>query len=200
MISLASVYGWKAWRGHQAEQAQISSGIYQELLDLTLSQPGQPMDDQQKATFDHLLSTLKEDHNGTVYTQFAALLKASKAVQNEDLNAAKEQLEWILLQKPAHDIAVITRLRLARVLLAQPVDVEKSATEALELLNQIDQPGAFKASYEDVRGDVLLAQGRRNEARQAYQLAVDVAAENGEARPLVTLKLDDLAKSGENNE
>ncbi len=196
VLSLGSVYGWKAWKGHNAEQAELASGIYQELLDMSLRQPGQSMTQEQQASFDNLLKTLVEDHKDTVYTQMAALMKANLAVQADDMTTARDELEWVLLQKPSRDIAVITRLRLARVLLALPGDdLKKNADEALVLLNQIDQVGAFKASYEDVRGDVLLVLGRRDEARTAYQIAADVAAENGEQRPLLNLKLEDLAQA-----
>ena len=194
VLSLGSVYGWKAWKGHKLEQSQISSGLYQELVDLSLAQPGQAFTAEQQASFDNLLNTLKEEHKDTVYTQFGALLKASKSVEAGNLDVAREQLEWVLQQKPNREMAIVTRMRLARVLLAQSGD---TGEEALKVLNQIDQPGAFKASYEEVKGDVLLALGRRDEARQAYQLSADVAKENGEPRPLVTLKLDDLAQAKE---
>ncbi|CAM3557148.1 YfgM family protein [Parendozoicomonas haliclonae] len=192
LISLALVYGWKAWNNHKAEQAQVSSGLYQELLDLSLNQPGQALTTEQQASFDNLLNTLKADHQDTVYTQFAALLKAARSVQDGNLGAAREQLEWVLQKNPKQDVATIARMRLARVEMA-----DGQAEKALEILNQIDQPGAFKASYEEYRGDVLLALGRSDEARTAYQLAVDLAEQNGQPRPLVALKLDDLAKTGE---
>lgn len=195
VLSLGGVYGWKAWKGHQVEQAQLSSGIYQEMLDLTLNSAGQPLSKEQQASFDNLLETLKADYSDTVYMQLSALLKAGKAVEADQLDIAHDELEWVLLQKPGQEIDIIARLRLARVFLAMPGELQANATKALELLNQIDQYGSFKASYEDVRGDVLLALGRRDEARDAYQLSVDIAKEAGKSRPLVSLKLDDLTKA-----
>ncbi|WP_281646244.1 tetratricopeptide repeat protein [Parendozoicomonas sp. Alg238-R29] len=196
LLSLGAVYGWKAWKSNQLEQAQLSSGIYQEILDLSLRQAGQPLSEDQQASFDNLMETLQTDYNDTVYMQLSALLKAGKAVQSDDLNTARNQLEWVLLQNPGPEIEIIARMRLARVLLSQSGgDIKANAEEALVLLNQIDQAGSFKASYEDVRGDVLLALGRRDEAREAYQRAIDVATEFGEQRPLVSIKLDDLTKA-----
>lgn len=54
----------------------------------------------------------------------------------------------------------------------------------------------FKVLYADRRGDLLAAQGKRDDARQAYQdalqwLATD-NANNGPVRRLVQLKLDAL--------
>ena len=196
VLSLGGVYGWKAWQNHKVEQAQLSSGIYQDMLDLTLQNAGRPLTKEQQASFDNLLETLKADYKDTVYMQLSALLKAGKAVEADQLDVARDELEWVLLQKPDHNIDVIARLRLARVLLAMPgADIKANAEEALELLNQIDQYGAFKASYEHVKGDVLLALGRRDDARNAYQRSVDIATEAGESRPLVSLKLDDLTKA-----
>ncbi|MCG8475568.1 MAG: tetratricopeptide repeat protein, partial [Cytophagales bacterium] len=147
VLSLGAVYGWKAWNNYKLEQAQVSSGLYQELVDLTLSQSGQPFTQEQQASFNNLLKTLKDEHQSTVYAQFGALFKAGKSVASGDLAGAREQLEWVLQQKPNRELAIITRMRLARVILAQPGE---TGQEALDILNQIDQPGAFKASYEEV--------------------------------------------------
>ena len=51
----------------------------------------------------------------------------------------------------------------------------------------------MKAGREEVRGDLLLALGRKSEARAAYQAAIE-ALEDASARPQLQLKLDDLAE------
>ncbi len=195
VVSLGSVYGYRAWQNHQKEQAQTASALYQELLDIVVAGQGQALTDEQKATFEHLSKTLQTDFESSVYAQFTALFKARNAVVDNDLDTAAHELEWLLLQKPGREIEIVARMRMAQVLLAQ--GGKEKQTEALELLDQITQPGAFKATYGEVRGDVLLALGRRDEAREAYQSAVDAAGVAGSQRPLAQMKLDDLAERKE---
>lgn len=192
VVSLGSVYGYRAWQKHEREQAAAASALYQQLLDVVIASQGQPLDLKQQETFEHLGKRLESDFESSVYTQFAALFRASKAVMANDLVTAHSQLEWLLLQNPQREIEIVTRMRLAQVLLAQ--DSEQKASEALALLGQVTQPGAFKPSYNEIRGDVLLALDRKDDAREAYQAAVEAAAEAGTPRPLAQMKLDDLAE------
>lgn len=191
-VSLAGVYGWRAWDNHKMQQAENSSALYQELVDVSLSPAPEGFTEEQQASIENLLESLKKDYDSATYTQLATLLNASVAVQSDNLKGARESLTWILGQKPSQEIATIARLRLARIEMA-----DNKAEAALTVLSQIDQPGAFKASYENVRGDVLLALGRKDEAREAYQAAVNLLAESAQSNPLITLKLDDLTEPRE---
>ncbi len=197
-VSLAGVYGWRAWNQQQTQKAEMASALYQELVETSLSTSAlqNGMSPEQLMTIEHLLESLKVAHSDTVYAQMGALMRASVAVSDDNLDTARTELKWILAQKKlSQEIAVIARLRLARVELA-----DSQAETALSVLLQIDQPGDFRASYEDVHGDILLALGRRDEARAAYQLAVNLLNESGQPDMLVALKLDDLAEPGEKNE
>lgn len=191
VVSLGSVYGYKAWQNHQKGQAEIAAGLYQELLDIVVAGLAQPLTDEQKVTFEHLVKTLKTDFDQSIYAQFAALFKARSAVVSGDSDTAVSELKQLLLQESDREIGIIVRMRLARVLL--DLGSQEKQMEALELLDQITRPGAFKATYDDARGDVLLALGRRDEAREAYQSAIDAADITGSQRLLTRMKLDDLA-------
>lgn len=191
IVSLGSVYGYKAWQNHQKGQAQIAAGLYQELLDIVVAGLARPLTDEQKATFEHLVKTLKTDFKQSIYAQFAALFKARSAVVSGDPDTAVSELKQLLLQESDRETGIIVRMRLARVLL--DLGSQEKQMEALELLDQITRPGAFKATYDDVRGDVLLALGRRDEAREAYQSAIDADDTTGSQRLLTRMKLDDLA-------
>ena len=84
----------------------------------------------------------------------------------------------------------LARLRLAAVLLQQG---EHDA--ALARL-QAAPTASYKARFDDLRGDVLAAQGKKAEARAAWQAAIDgLAAEGEEAvtlREVVRVKLESL--------
>jgi predicted negative regulator of RcsB-dependent stress response len=80
----------------------------------------------------------------------------------------------------------VARLRVAAVLLEQ-----KKYEEALKVLDANTDP-AFTALAADMRGDIMLAQGRLDEARAAYKLAVEKADSRNPVRQIAQTKLDAL--------
>jgi predicted negative regulator of RcsB-dependent stress response len=80
----------------------------------------------------------------------------------------------------------VARLRLAGVLLEQ-----RKYDDALKLLDLNSDP-AFGALAADMRGDVMLAQGRMDEARSAYKLAIEKAEPRSPVRNIAETKLNAL--------
>ena len=80
----------------------------------------------------------------------------------------------------------LARLRLAGVLLD-----EKKPGDALKL---IESPPveSLTARYADLRGDILLSQGKPGEARSAYQVALDRSEAGSSYRNVIQVKLDAL--------
>ena len=92
------------------------------------------------------------------------------AVQDGNLATAEAELRWVLEKAgKGSDIARITELRLARVLASRG-----DAEQALAILGG-DGDNPYAASYEAARGDILLAQGRDDDAREAYIRARNLA-------------------------
>jgi predicted negative regulator of RcsB-dependent stress response len=83
----------------------------------------------------------------------------------------------------------IARLRLAGVLLD-----EKNYAEALKLL-EAKPEDSMTGLYADMRGDILVAQGKNADARNAYQLALDRSEAGSPYRATLQLKLDSLGDS-----
>jgi predicted negative regulator of RcsB-dependent stress response len=77
-------------------------------------------------------------------------------------------------------------LRLAAVLLD-----DKAFDEALKQLDAA-HAAAFDARFLEMKGDVLVAQGKKPEARAAYKAALD---KGGAGRELLRQKLDNLGES-----
>jgi len=80
----------------------------------------------------------------------------------------------------------VARLKLASVLLD-----EKSYAEAMALLDAA-HPDSFTGLYADLKGDVLIAQGKNEEARAAYQQAFEKSDAKSPYRNLIQMKLDAL--------
>ena len=77
-------------------------------------------------------------------------------------------------------------MRLAAVLLE-----EKKYDEALKALDA-NKDEAFVALVADLRGDIMLAQGRLDEARAAYKLATEKAEPRNPVKGIAETKLNAL--------
>jgi predicted negative regulator of RcsB-dependent stress response len=116
----------------------------------------------------------------------AALRAAKVSAQANDLAAAKLNLQWVIDNAREDEQKDVARLRLAGVLLD-----EKKFDEALKLLDAAHGV-AFDGLYADMRGDILAIQGRRAEARAAYQMALEKSDARSNYRPMIQVKLDTL--------
>ena len=64
--------------------------------------------------------------------------------------------------------------------------------DALKQLDAASQP-AFEARFQELKGDILFAQGKKVEARTAYQAALNKSADKQAlGRELLQQKLDSL--------
>ncbi|MGP1609836.1 MAG: tetratricopeptide repeat protein, partial [Burkholderiales bacterium] len=97
--------------------------------------------------------------------------------------------QWVIENAKEDELRDVARLRLARVLID-----EKKPDEALKLL-ETKHGDSFTGLYADVKGDVLLAQGKRQEARAAYQVALDKSDAASPLRQIIQLKLDAVGET-----
>lgn len=184
LVAVAGFGGWTWWQKHQRQQAEAASALYQDLLDASgskaqnASAPKDPL---------ALAQQLHKDYSDTFYGQAAALFLAQDAVNKKDLSAAEQLLSEVVHQNPEPAMKFTALLRLAQVLYA-----EKKYDEAMAKLN-ITVPESLTSRVFELRGDILLAQGKNNEAVVVYQQAK--AAEKGSRSPTLDMKLDNLAST-----
>lgn len=161
------VIAWQGWNWYQRSQSSQASQVYN-----ILQKGVQDKDSQRtKAASGELL----EKFGRTSYASLGALTAAKAMVEAGDAKSAKLQLMWVV-EHGKDEIRDLARLRLAAVLLD-----EKSYDQALTQLDGSVSP-AFEARFQDCRGDVLAAQGKKADALVAYQSAL--------------AKLSDADKSG----
>jgi predicted negative regulator of RcsB-dependent stress response len=136
-----------------------------------------------------LAGTLIEQYPRSVYAPLGAFISAKVHFGAGDLKTARAQLAWAAENARDPGVQALARLRLANVLLD-----EKDYDEAQKVLAIKPEP-AFEALFEDLRGDVLAAQGKRTEAKAAYSAALaKLKPGDDAARDLVQLKLDGLGE------
>jgi predicted negative regulator of RcsB-dependent stress response len=184
-VALALVFGWRTWQDRQAADAAAASALYQNLVQSVTLALGGEGTEAQLATAEHLAASLKSDYEDSAYAALGSLLMARVEVEQGQLDEALEELEWVLSHEPADAQRIVATLRKAQILGEQG-----RSSEALGLLDALE-PGSFEASYQELRGDLLLAEGKTTEARDAYSLATQ-AAEAAGVRPLLSMKLENL--------
>ena len=193
-LAIAGYFGWQAWQKNQQETAEAGSNSYFEFLE-AFEANSRDSNDINAATVLHLGDKLKQDHGASHYGYYAALMLAKQAVQEGDLSRAESELQWVVDRaEPASSVYLIAKLRLARVIYAQ--DGADNDQRALALIEH-ETAGAHQASYEEVKGDIYQRMGRLDEARTAYRLALEEGERIELPRPLVQVKLDDLAVAQE---
>ncbi|MDR5813628.1 tetratricopeptide repeat protein [Caballeronia sp. LZ033] len=176
LIVAAGYNGWNFWQRRQAAEASV---LYDHLQ--------QAVNGPDQALVARMASDMEDKFGGTAYAQMGALAAAKSLYAAGNAAGAKTQLQWVIDHAKDDEYKQIAKLRLALVLLD-----EKNYNAGLKLL--ADAPlDAFKGVIADRRGDLLAAQGKRDDARASYKVALDaLPANDTSARQLVQFKLDAL--------
>lgn len=174
--ALAAYAGWSAWKYYQRDQAAKGAVLYEEIVKAAEAKDTEKLG---RATAD-----MKDKFGGTLYAPMGALLAAKSAFDQGDLKNAKVQLQWVIDNGRGEEFKSLARIRLAGILLD-----EKAYDEGLKVL-AADFPEQFAALVADRRGDLLVAQGKIDEARTAYKTALEKTEIKNPARQLIQLKLD----------
>jgi len=178
LVALVAAAGWNGWNYWQRHQAAEAAVLYDQVQQATAG--------ADKAAITRVATDMEDKFSGTAYAQMTALAAAKALYAAGDEPGAKAQLQWAVDHAKDDEFKQIAKLRLASLLLD-----EKAYDAGLALLN--DPSDAFKGVVADRRGDLLAAQGKRDDARAAYKLALDSLPKNdASARQLIQFKLDAL--------
>ena len=161
-VAAVLLLAWQGWGWYQRNQAGQASMLYH-----VLQKAVQEKDMQRiKAASGELL----EKFGGTNYAPLGALSASKAMIDAGDAKSAKAQLQWAA-SNGKDEVRDLARLRLATLLID-----EKAYDEALRQLEG-SVTAAFEPRFIDSRGDVLYAQGKKDEAVKAYQAAQAKLAE-----------------------
>ncbi|MFN3750415.1 MAG: YfgM family protein [Thiobacillus sp.] len=175
-VVIAAAAGWRYWQNRVVTQSLEAATAYERLTESL--QAGDVKAARDAGTL------LIDQYKNTAYAPRAALLLARADVTARDLKGAQARLAWAASQAKEPALRDQARLRLAGVQL----DLQDYAA-ALKTLSATHSD-AYAFRFLDLKGDVLLAQGKRGEARAAYEAAFGKLAENDPYRTIVELKLD----------
>ncbi|HEX5364426.1 MAG TPA: tetratricopeptide repeat protein [Gallionella sp.] len=170
--------GWRGWQSHQKNKNVEAATLYAEFTRQLESNDAKRVNDAAAAVMGK--------YADSAYAAHAALLAAQFNEFKKDVAHAKTQLQWVIDHADEASLKDVARLRLAAILLD-----EKSYDAAMKLLNAA-HPDSFNGLYSDLKGDVLNAQGKTDEARTAYKLAFDKTDAKSMYRNLIQMKMDAL--------
>lgn len=180
--ALAIVFGWQAWQNHEAQQRTEAANQFASLLNAF----GDQTDETSGDTVAFVAKTLREDYTDSAYAVYGNLILARQQLMDGEPEAAIESLNWALEKTGDQQaLTLVVRSRLARAQFdAGQYD------EALATIDGATEADSFDAIFSELRGDILLAQGDRDGARDAY-LAAREQSQQGRSG-ILELKLSDL--------
>lgn len=180
VLVLGAYAGWTGYQYWQQKRGLAAAGLYEE-MDRAVS-AGQ----LEKAA--QAFSDLKKDYAGTTFAAQGALLAAKVALEQQKSDEAKAALQWAVDEGKNPDLVAIARLRLSGI----QMDV-KAYDDALKTLSA-SVPAEFAPLADDRRGDILLAQGKKDDAAKAYRAAWDAMPPDVEYRRFIEGKLTALGQ------
>jgi predicted negative regulator of RcsB-dependent stress response len=176
-IGLLAIYGYRQYFVYRDSQSEAAAALYAAVKQAT--------DDSDTAAAETLYQELRADHPDHAYTYQAALLLARGELVSAPDNAA-EKLRFAMEGSNDPDLAMVARLRLARVLAYR-----EQYDEALAVL-AVESPGEFGGRINEIRGDIHAARGDTNAARTAYLEALVASGAELLDRSFLQMRLADL--------
>jgi predicted negative regulator of RcsB-dependent stress response len=175
VVVLGAFAAWNGWQYWQRNQATKAAAMFEQ-LDRAAS-----AGDAQLAG--RVFEDLRERYPRTAYAEQGGLTAAKVQIAKGKLDAAKASLSWVAQHAVEDEMRTVALLRLA--------SLQADAHQYQDVLKTLASATAptFAALVADRRGDALLALGRADEARSAYQEAYRALDARVGYRRLVEAKL-----------
>ena len=177
-LGLGAIFGYEQYKTSVQSNAEQASALYDAALE--------EVADSSLSDIDAQVTELKENYASSSYASKAVLLKAKK-LSISDLDAAYNELQWVVDNSKEVGLQHTARIRQAKIKLSQG---DLSAAQALASFTPTQ---GFESNYAEVLGDVNVRNGDSDGARQQYQKAIDTlpAASQNYAQ-LLSLKIGRL--------
>ncbi|MEX2376221.1 MAG: tetratricopeptide repeat protein [Dehalococcoidia bacterium] len=179
VVGIGGLAGYRYWDSSQAARAEGASINYEMMLQL--------MNEQRLDEVEKTGRLIVENYPGTPYAHLSTLLLAKVAADRGDYEDAETLLAPLAADEGAAEIQAIANARLARLALAR--DDVAAAARYIDAVPSLPDGDRFN----ELRADVLAAQGELEPARSLYVKAMLRAEQLGLDSSIIQLKLDNLA-------
>ena len=161
LLGVAALGGWQGWDWYQEKQANEASDLYSLMQETVNRNDSEAILSQS--------GTIRSNYKTTPYAALATLHEAKVHAQLGNMLEAESSLRWVIDNSKQDSVQEIARLRLARVLIAS-----NKLDEAADLVNREISP-AYSSLANEIRGDIFVAKGETEQAKQAYDQALSSA-------------------------
>ena len=183
VLAFGGIFGFRYWQDHQAGQRALASEYYE-----VIRQEIQ-MDSLEGA--EEQYGIMRDAVGRSAYIGLAGMQVAAAHIHEGQLSPAARIYQDILDDRRLRSLWPVATLRLVRILESQG-DID----EALALLDQ-PAPAGFRGAWAEARGDLLFERGRLDEARMAWQEALDNQPAQGGNPRLLQMKIDASGGAGD---
>ncbi len=175
IVVFGSFAAWNGWNWWERNQSAKAAALYDELDSAVVAKD---LDRTER-----VLTDMRADFARTTYAAQAGLLAGKTLFEAGQHDKARAALQGVIDGSKDAGLQAVARLRLASV------ELEAGrADDALKAL-QVSVPAAFEPLLADRRGDVLMVQGKPDDAKAQYQAAWNAMEPGSDARRLVAIKL-----------
>jgi predicted negative regulator of RcsB-dependent stress response len=181
MVVVAVVVGFggtKWWQHHTMTKAQAASATFNKL------EKAEAGDETDKVGA--LSQELIAEYGGTYYADLARLNLAKAVSDNGDYEQAIDLVRDVIADNRDASLISLAKLRLAALyLIMEQYDLAMIALDG-------DAGSSMSGLFADMRGDIYAAQKLNDEARAAYEEALDRLQEGNPWVDIVQIKIDSL--------
>jgi predicted negative regulator of RcsB-dependent stress response len=179
-VLVVGYLGYQGWQYYQTQQSLKASAQYENLLKLDITEA------KNLKAIQIVSAELMDKFSSTPYAGRAAITAAKANFQAKEFKSAKSQLEWAAGHAKEDAIQAMALLELASLQVE-----EKDYEGALKTLSEKHTSG-FDGLFSDLKGDVLVAQGKQSDAKIAYRDALDKLDQQGHLIKFTQHKLEAL--------
>ena len=176
VLGISALVGWRGWNWYQEKQATEASDIFAVVQEAA--------NKNDTTTLQKQTNILRDNYASTPYAPLAVLHQAKNQIEQGENAAAEESLRWVLKNSKQDTVQNVARLRLARLLLA-----DNKVDEAQAMVNS-GMTDAYASLTNEIRGDIFVAKGEIEQAKEAYDQAMQAAS--GAGVEYLQLKRNDL--------
>lgn len=171
VLGLGGLWGWRYYDDSQIAAKEAASAAYNDMIQSLAS-------DERVAATEAFIA----NNPNSSYAVLAGFIGAQSAVLDDDFAKASAILSDVIATTQDASLQNVARIRLARVQLQ--LDELDAAITTLDAVTGT----SFTAQQEAIRGDVLVAKGELQQAREAYVRSLAMQDDMA-----VKMRLDDIA-------
>ena len=178
-IFLVAFFTYQYLKGVNESKDQEASQLFQDILVSKID------------NFDEIKSKvglLQNDFSNSPYAARASIYYSKLLVETGDYSAAAKELIWASGENIEPSIQSMANYLLGNLYL-----VEKKLDDALEVVNKIITDG-YIGLANDLKGDIYIALGDKDNAIKSYELALNYFGGQGEFHKVIENKLNSISQ------